>query len=157
MRVVGLLRGVLPFQLPLHTDRTHSLDIERCEENGRFHFTTPLILDSDPAIRLRITASQQPPPHTPTTHKNTNPQKPQPSPTIAASYLTSTTGTRSTSTGMGVSGERILHVRTVRAFRWPTIALSLLLFVLFICAAITVGTYSYFAYVQGRLLVLVPW
>lgn len=58
---------------------------------------------------------------------------------------------------MGSSGERILHVRTVRAFRWPTLALALLLSILFICASVTVGTYAYFSYVQGRLMVVVPW
>ncbi|KAF8541067.1 hypothetical protein BDD12DRAFT_916766 [Trichophaea hybrida] len=40
---------------------------------------------------------------------------------------------------------------------WPEVALSLLLFVLFVCGAITVGTYSYFAYVQTRLMVSIPW
>ena len=60
---------------------------------------------------------------------------------------------------MGGSGERVLQVRTVtrKAYRWPEIALSLLLFTLFVCATITMGVYSYIAYVQTRLMYPNPW
>jgi hypothetical protein len=48
-------------------------------------------------------------------------------------------------------------VRARRAYMWPEVALSLLLFVLLVCGAITLGIYSYFTYVQTRLLVAIPW
>jgi len=36
-------------------------------------------------------------------------------------------------------------------------ALWLILFVIFVCSSVTLGTYSYFSYVQMRLTVGVPW
>ncbi|TGZ85257.1 hypothetical protein EX30DRAFT_353298 [Ascodesmis nigricans] len=45
----------------------------------------------------------------------------------------------------------------VPAYRWPETLLSLFLFILFVCSAITLGAFCYFKYVQQRLLVDVPW
>jgi Mg/Co/Ni transporter MgtE len=67
-------------------------------------------------------------------------------------YTSTTTGTSSSRTR-----SRILTVRTVRAYRWPEVALFALLFVIFVCAAMTIGIYSYFSYVQQRLTIGSPW
>lgn len=56
--------------------------------------------------------------------------------------------------------ERVVTVRNSRsklAYRWPEAILSLLLFFLFVCSAITLGTFCYFQYVQQRLTMEVPW
>jgi hypothetical protein len=70
----------------------------------------------------------------------------------ADTTYTSTTGTSSSRTR-----SRILTVRTVRAYRWPEVALFVLLFLIFVCASITIGIYSYFSYVQERLTIGSPW
>ncbi|CCX29998.1 hypothetical protein FPQ18DRAFT_277939 [Pyronema domesticum] len=71
---------------------------------------------------------------------------------LHTSDITTTTSTSYTSVE---AGQRVVITR--RAFRWPEISLSLILFALLCTGAITLGTYSYFASVQDRLHITNPW
>lgn len=56
--------------------------------------------------------------------------------------------------------ERVTTVRNSRsklAYRWPEIRLSILLFLLFMASAISLGCFAYFSYVQKRLFMDIPW
>lgn len=68
---------------------------------------------------------------------------------------TSTETTLTTSSFDDVMVER--DVVKVRRYRWPELLLSIILFTLFVCGTVVLGSFSYFTYIQKKLLVPIPW
>lgn len=72
------------------------------------------------------------------------------------SDLTTSTETTLTTSSFGdVIVER--DVVKVRRYRWPELLLSIILFTLFVCGTVVLGSFSYFTYIQQKLSVPIPW
>lgn len=72
------------------------------------------------------------------------------------SDLTTTTATTLTTSSFDdVMVER--DAVKVRRYRWPELLLSIILLTLFVCGTVVLGSFSYFTYIQQKLLVPIPW